>query len=135
PRIGASLRAHGLHVSDLDGFARRVALDDDEGPGRLRFSEEAADLGRCSLVLVTVKSGATREAGERLAQVLAAPTTVISFQNGVQNADILEAALPGLRVLTGMVPFNVLQRGAGRFHQGTRSEEHTSELQSRENLV
>src|SRR5690606_19407628 len=65
------------------------------------------------------KSGATREAGERLAQVLAAPTTVVSFQNGVQNADILEAALPGLRVLTGMVPFNVLQRGDGRFHQGT----------------
>ena len=36
---------------------------------------------------------------------------VVSLQNGVRNADVLRAALPGRRVLAAMVPFNVVRRG------------------------
>jgi 2-dehydropantoate 2-reductase len=35
---------------------------------------------------------------------------------------VLRAALPGALVLAGMVPFNVVQGGEGRFHQGTEGE-------------
>ncbi|TDA49339.1 2-dehydropantoate 2-reductase, partial [Burkholderia pyrrocinia] len=33
--------------------------------------------------------------------------------------DALRAALPQATVLAGMVPFNVIERGPGAFHQGS----------------
>ena len=43
----------------------------------------------------------------------------MSFQNGLGNAAVLKRHLPGQQVLAGMVPFNVVNRGRGAFHQGT----------------
>jgi 2-dehydropantoate 2-reductase len=43
----------------------------------------------------------------------------VSFQNGIRNADVLRERLRDQVVLSGMVPFNVLNRGGGAFHQGT----------------
>src|SRR6202008_1339560 len=57
-----------------------------------------------------------------LAGVLRPGTVVVSFQNGVGNADILRAALPNQTVLEGMVPFNVIERGPGAWHQGSGGE-------------
>jgi 2-dehydropantoate 2-reductase len=47
---------------------------------------------------------------------------VLSFQNGIANADRLRAALPKLEVVQGVVPFNVAQLGQGRWHKGTSGE-------------
>jgi 2-dehydropantoate 2-reductase len=44
---------------------------------------------------------------------------VISLQNGVGNADILRNRLPQHRVVAGMVGFNIVQLGEGRFHRGS----------------
>lgn len=44
---------------------------------------------------------------------------VVSFQNGIGNAEVLRKELPQHTVLDGMVPFNVLNRGCGAFHQGS----------------
>lgn len=46
---------------------------------------------------------------------------VVSFQNGVRNAEILKKGLEGIpvEVLAGMVPFNVVSKGNGHFHRGT----------------
>ena len=44
---------------------------------------------------------------------------VVSFQNGVRNGELLRSRLTEQVVVPGMVPFNVLNRGAGVFHQGT----------------
>jgi len=44
---------------------------------------------------------------------------VVSFQNGIRNGELLRSRLTEQVVITGMVPFNVLNRGAGVFHQGT----------------
>jgi 2-dehydropantoate 2-reductase len=71
------------------------------------------------LVLVTVKSAATATAGDELAGVLKPGAVVVSFQNGIRNADVLRERLRDQVVLSGMVPFNVLNRGGGAFHQGT----------------
>ncbi len=46
----------------------------------------------------------------------------MSFQNGMGNADLLRAALPQCTVLEGMVPFNVVERDPGAFHQGSAGE-------------
>jgi 2-dehydropantoate 2-reductase len=55
-------------------------------------------------VLVTVKTAATAEAGRQLAPHLRPDAVVVSFQNGLHNAETLRAELPGRTVLAGMVP-------------------------------
>jgi 2-dehydropantoate 2-reductase len=47
---------------------------------------------------------------------------VVSLQNGIGNAEVLRTALPGRRVLAGMVPFNVTGQGEGRFHRATSGD-------------
>jgi 2-dehydropantoate 2-reductase len=44
---------------------------------------------------------------------------IVSLQNGVGNVSVLRQRLPGRRVLAGMVPFNVIAPGEGRFHRST----------------
>jgi 2-dehydropantoate 2-reductase len=47
---------------------------------------------------------------------------VVSLQNGIGNAAVLRNRLPGRRVLGGMVPFNVVAAGQGRFHRATSGD-------------
>jgi 2-dehydropantoate 2-reductase len=47
---------------------------------------------------------------------------VVSLQNGVGNVAVLRNRLPGRRVLGGMVPFNVIALGNGRFHRATSGD-------------
>ncbi|MFC3118265.1 2-dehydropantoate 2-reductase N-terminal domain-containing protein [Jhaorihella thermophila] len=47
---------------------------------------------------------------------------VVSLQNGVENADLLRAALPGRDVRAGMVPFNVVPAGPGRWHRASSGD-------------
>ena len=47
---------------------------------------------------------------------------VVSLQNGVGNVAVLRNRLPGRRVLGGMVPFNVIALGEGRYHRATSGE-------------
>lgn len=124
-RIAQELAQHGLALTDYRGAALRVA------PGEVRFATSPEAAADANLVLVTVKSAATDEAGRMLAPVLKPGAVVISFQNGIGNDDILRAHLSRQTVLTGMVPFNVLSRGNGAFHQGT---EGTLEVQRHDAL-
>jgi len=102
--------AGGLALSAHDGAATRV---------QLATATDARAAADAALVIVTVKATQTAEAGAALAAVLPTGATVVSLQNGVRNADILRAALPGRRVLAAMVPFNVVRRGPGAYHRAT----------------
>ncbi|MDP3293687.1 MAG: 2-dehydropantoate 2-reductase [Nevskia sp.] len=113
PRIGDELAQYGLLSTDLHGAEHQVA------PGIASFSVDPDAVRAADVVLVTVKSAATVQAAQELALRLKPGARVISFQNGVGNAELLRRHLPGVTVLAGMVPFNVLARGQGRFHQGS----------------
>lgn len=114
PGILERLARHGLRISDLHGRDSRLP------PDTLRLAASPAEAGPApDLVLFTVKSAATASAGSDLAPWLADGTPVISLQNGLHNAAILADALPRCRVITGMVPFNVLQSAPGHWHQGS----------------
>jgi 2-dehydropantoate 2-reductase len=97
PRVLDALRAHGLTLTDLDG--RDQHLD----AAALQLAETVPSIAP-SLVLLTVKSGATRTAASELAAALPPGTPVVSMQNGVSNADIAREAAPQLTLLAGMVP-------------------------------
>lgn len=108
--LAAEVAEHGLRLTDYRGFDRAL---------QAQVSTEPEALAGCDVVLVTVKGGGTAEAGRALASVVGSDTLIVSFQNGVNNPEVLREALPGRRVLAGMVPFNVLRREGGWFHQGT----------------
>ncbi|MCE9657972.1 MAG: 2-dehydropantoate 2-reductase [Burkholderiales bacterium] len=113
PRIVDELGRHGLTLTDRDGAERRVA------PGELKLAVDPAVLAAADVVLVTVKSGATREIAASILQHAPAGAAIVSLQNGIDNAALLQQALPGRKVIAGMVPFNVAALGDGRFHRGT----------------
>jgi len=113
PRMAAELATHGLRLTDYLGADLRVP------PGEVRYETTPTAAAEADLVLVTVKSAATATAADELAGVLKPGAVVVSFQNGIRNGETLAARLTEQRVLTGMVPFNVLNSGGGHFHQGT----------------
>jgi 2-dehydropantoate 2-reductase len=49
-------------------------------------------------------------------------TVVVSLQNGVDNPATLRAELQGRNVLAGMVAFNAVHMGEGRFHRATSGQ-------------
>lgn len=102
--------ASGLTVSELDGPTQTV---------KVTATTDPTAAASASITLVTVKSAQTAEAGATLATVLPEHAVVVSMQNGVRNAEVLRAALPGRRVLAGMVPWNVVRREPGVYHRGT----------------
>jgi 2-dehydropantoate 2-reductase len=112
PRVLDALREHGLTVTDLDG--RNQTLQ----PHELKLADAVPAL-KPELVLLTVKSGATRAAATELAAALPAGTPVVSMQNGVSNAELAQAEAPKLTVIAGMVPYNIAELGPGRYHRGT----------------
>ena len=115
-RLAKEIAANGLRLTDYRGADLRLGAAD------VDYRIDPAIAAEVDLILVTVKSGATAEAGATLARLARPDAVVASFQNGIGNTEILQAALPGRIVLAGMVPFNVIRRGAGHFHQGTEGD-------------
>jgi 2-dehydropantoate 2-reductase len=120
-RVVEAMRQGGLRVSDLDGRDRRVE------PWAISATDDPAiALPDADVVLVTAKSGATGEMARLIAAHGRPDAVVVSLQNGVDNADRLRASLPGLRVLAGMVMFNVVQSPDGelplRVHRASQGE-------------
>lgn len=112
PRVLSALRRHGLTLTDLDGHRTQLPAS------ALACSETLASL-RPALVLLAVKSGATREAAAALARALPAATPVLSLQNGIGNVEAAREAAAALDVIGGMVAFNVAELAPGHFHRGT----------------
>ena len=115
-RMAEKIASHGLHLSDLRG--RAIKLD----PAQIVYAQDPTALAGADLILVTVKSADTAEAAKAIASHAPPSALVISFQNGIGNADTLRSILPGWTILGGMVPFNVVQMDQGRFHRGTEGE-------------
>jgi 2-dehydropantoate 2-reductase len=108
PNIEARLRAGGLCVSDLDGRDRLLDA------GAIQATTDPAEaLTDASVVLVTVKSGATEEMGGLIAAHAPPDAVIVSLQNGVDNVGRLQAQLGSRWVLAGMVAFNVVQKNGG----------------------
>ena len=116
PRVIQEIESHGLKLTSFEGLERQIAAS------QLTLSDDPKILSRVGVVLVTVKSADTSEIADVIAQHAPPDAVVISLQNGVGNASVLRERLPGRRVLAGMVPFNVVAPGDGRFHRATSGD-------------
>lgn len=83
-------------------------------------TDDPATLLPASFVFLCVKSYRTGDAAQRIAPaLLAAPTPVVSLQNGWGHLDLLEHALPGVPLLAGTTTLGAYWDEAGRFHAST----------------
>jgi 2-dehydropantoate 2-reductase len=116
PRVIGEIETHGLRLTSFDGIDRHLAEN------QLTLSENPGVFAEAAVVLVTVKSADTAGMAEIIAKHAPADAVIVSLQNGVGNASLLREKLPGRRVLGGMVPFNVIALGDGRFHRATSGD-------------
>jgi 2-dehydropantoate 2-reductase len=116
PRIIAEVGASGLRPTSFEGFDQTITSD------RFVLSENPSVFDDAGVVLVTVKSADTAEMAEVIAKHAPSGAVLVSLQNGVGNTAVLRERLPGRRVLGGMVPFNVIALGEGRFHRATSGD-------------
>jgi 2-dehydropantoate 2-reductase len=116
PRVIQEIEDNGLRLTSFEGSERKIA------PDRLTLSENPSIFSDAGVVLVTVKSADTAGIADVIAQHAPADAVIISLQNGVGNVSMLRERLPGRRVLAGMVPFNVIALGKGRFHRATSGD-------------
>src|SRR5438552_1997380 len=113
PKLSKEVDEHGLTLSDYSGWQTRLS------PGEVDYRCGPEALDDAQVIALTVKSGDTAAAADDIAKYATQGATVISFQNGVSNVDVLERGLGGrFEVVRGMVPYNVAYLGNGRFHKG-----------------
>ena len=116
PRVIAEIEAKGLRPTSFEGFDRTIDAN------AFTLSDNPSIFTDAGVVLVTVKSADTADMADIIARNAPPDVVVVSLQNGVGNADVLRNRLPGRRVLGGMVPFNVIALGKGRFHRATSGD-------------
>jgi 2-dehydropantoate 2-reductase len=104
-----AISTQGLRMQG-QGFDERVPL---------RASSDPAAVAGADLVLFCVKSADTEAAGRLMAPHLASQALVLSLQNGVDNAERLQAILPGHAVAAAVVYVAVDMAGPGHvLHKG-----------------
>jgi len=116
PRVIGEIETHGLRLTSFDGIDRHLT------PNQFTLSENPGVFADAAVALVTVKSADTAGMAEIIAKHAPADAVIVSLQNGVGNAALLREKLPGRRVLGGMVPYNVIALGEGRFHRATSGD-------------
>ena len=104
----------GLRLTDFDG-------NDVHVPAPQMETQAATVFADADVILVCVKSGDTAAMAREIS-AHAPAAQVISLQNGVDNAGVLRAALPGADVRAAMVPFNVVPDGPTRYHRATSGD-------------
>ncbi|HWU62303.1 MAG TPA: 2-dehydropantoate 2-reductase [Ensifer sp.] len=119
--VGLTWLAAGLNIGFVGRPAQVKAVTDEgacvEGDGTIRsfrpedlsFSETPEALREADIVALCVKTTDDREAASEIAAYARPGTVVLSLQNGVDNASRLAALLPGMTIVEGMVPYNVVR--------------------------
>jgi len=116
PRVIQEIESNGLTLTSFEGSERKVE------PRHLMLSDDPRIFADASMVLVTVKSADTAEIADAIARHAPPDAVIVSLQNGVGNTAVLRERLAGRVVLAGMVPFNVMALGEGRFHRATSGD-------------
>ena len=130
PRLSKDVDKYGLTLSDYSDWQLRL------GPGEVDYRCGPEALEGAEVIVLTVKSGDTAAAADDIAMQGTPGATVISFQNGVSNVEVLEQNLGGrFEVARGMVPYNVAYLGDGRFHKGVAGDLYVEQRASMRTLA
>lgn len=115
-RVRDEIARHGLGLSDSSGWRIELA------PDLVDFRTDARAIADAAVIAVTVKSSGSEAAAKEIARHAKRDATVVTFQNGVSNAELLQRLLPKHQVVQGTVAYNVAHLGRGRWHKGTAGD-------------
>lgn len=131
--IGLTFAAALARVHDVVLLARRapaaetivrdgitIESGDDVRNVRARATVDADALAGCEALIVAVKAYSTAEALAPLLGVLGPETLIATVQNGIDNAGVARAALPGARVIAGTTQQGVIRLGDARVRSVNR---------------
>lgn len=119
--VGLTWLAAGLDIRFV-GRPNVVQAASDEGacvegdgksqlfaPEGLAFSASPEALADADMIALCVKTTDDRQAAAEIAAHARPGTIVLSLQNGVDNGLRLQTLLPGMTIIEGMVPYNVIR--------------------------
>lgn len=89
---------------------------------------KAEEIGSADLVIVFVKSTATRTAAQAALSLLNPDSAVLTLQNGYGNADELAGILGASRVIAGTTAQGATMLSPGRVLHGGNGETHIGEM-------
>src|SRR3984893_2426918 len=116
PRVISEIKANGLRLTGFDGSERTIAAN------TLTMSDDTSIFECPELVMEVGKRTVTAGMADSIAGHAPEDAVIVSLQNGVGNVASLRERLAGRQVLGGMVPFNVVAIGEGRFHRSTSGD-------------
>lgn len=108
-------QAGGMTIGDYEGRHNQVS--------DIAFSCTPEVMADADVVLVTLKCTAIAGAIEELRHHCPQTALIVCMQNGVGSTQQVQQALPEHQVMTGIVPFNVVQTDAA-FYRATEGALH-----------
>lgn len=136
--FGGRLALAGEDVWLLDVWEEHVRAINDRGlviataakdlTARPRATTRPEDIGAVDLVVVFVKSTATRAAAGTAVTLLGPDTAVLTLQNGYGNAEMIATVVGADRVIAGTTAQGATLLGPGRIMHGGSGETHIGEL-------
>jgi len=117
-----TLIARPQHVEAIERDGLRMETKTFDERVRLKASSDAGAVRGADVVLFCVKSTDTESAGAQVKPYLGPGALVLCLQNGVDNADRLRKALPGLAVSAAVVYVATEMAGPGHLKHHGRGE-------------
>lgn len=117
-----TLIARPVHVEAIARAGLRLETQGFDEPVRVQASSDPAAVAGADLVLFSVKSGATEEAGAQIRPHLTPSALLLCLQNGVDNAERLRTVLPDHTVAAAVVYVATEMAGPGHVKHHGRGE-------------
>ena len=114
PENVAVLRERGLTIAG-EGGSETVSV---------KAATKAEEVGEADLILVFVKSHATRDAALAALSMLKTDTMVLTLQNGLGNAEQIAAVVGADRVVVGTTAMGAIMYGPGHIVDGGKGVTH-----------
>ena len=113
-RLGKKIKKTGIKITLLDGQSFFHA------PEKIQWLTNHSELPLLDLIIITTKSQDTKAAIFDLKPYLKSETKILSLQNGISNTQILNSFFTQNKVISVMVPYNVIElNNEAHFKQST----------------
>lgn len=116
------------HVRTIREQGLTIATAAKEIPTRPNATTKLEEIGQADLVIIFVKSTATKAAAQTAKRLLGPDTAVLTLQNGYGNAETIAGVVGAERVIAGTTSQGATLLGPGRIMHGGSGETHIGEL-------
>lgn len=114
-RYAKQIAEHGLTLTHFERSDIHLS--------EVKFITDPAVMAEADYIAVCTKSQDTEAAAQQILHFAKKGATVMSFQNGIRNAEILRVVLPDdINIIPAIVPFNVTPTAPDTFHCGTAGD-------------